>query len=135
VAIVTVILTVLAMGTLTYKGATVEEAFGLGEEVVERFVVENNLPEEARPGAELFLDSGCTNCHTYLGEGSSNLGAPDLTAIGAQEGKNREYLKRYIADPSQFGNTTMPKFAQLGEERLDQLALFLEASKGPGGGE
>jgi menaquinol-cytochrome c reductase cytochrome b/c subunit len=133
VAIVTVILTVLAMGTLTYKGATVEEAFGLGQEVVERMVAENNLPEEARPGAELFLDSGCTNCHTYAGEGSSNLGAPDLTDIGAQEGKTREYFQRYVADPSQFGNNVMPKYAELGPERLEQLSIFLEASKGAGG--
>jgi mono/diheme cytochrome c family protein len=133
VAIVTTILTVLAMGTLTYKGATVEEAFGLGEEVVERFVAENNLPEEARAGAELFLDSGCTNCHTYLGVGGA--GAPPLTDIGAQEGKNRAYFQRYVADPSQFGNDVMPKYGELGPELLDQLAIFLEASKGAGGGE
>ena len=28
--------------------------------------------------------AGCLNCHTYVGAGSSNLGAPDLTAIGAK---------------------------------------------------
>jgi cytochrome c2 len=133
VAIITAVLTVIAMGTLTYKGATVEEAFGLGEEVANRFIEENQLPDEAREGALLFLESGCTNCHTYLGEGSSNLGAPDLTSIGAEEGKTRDYFNRYVADPTQFGNTVMPKFAELGEERLDQLAVFLEASKGAGG--
>ena len=132
VAIITVVLTVIAMGTLTYKGATVREAFGLGEEVANRFVEENNLPEEAREGAVVFL-SACTTCHTYLGEGSSNFGAPDLTAIGAEEGKTRDYFKRYVADPSQFGNDVMPKFAELGEQRLDELSIFLEASKGAGG--
>ena len=39
--------------------------------------------EEAGSGATLFAQSGCLNCHTYLGQGDGNLGAPDLSAIGA----------------------------------------------------
>ena len=58
------------------------------------------------------------NCHTYSGAGASNLGAPDLTDIGAQQGKDAAYLQRYIADPSEFGNNVMPKFESLGEENL-----------------
>jgi menaquinol-cytochrome c reductase cytochrome b/c subunit len=133
VAIVTVILTVLAMGTLTYKGATVEEAFGLGG-LAPLFVEENQLGEEAAPGAELFAEAGCMSCHTYLGEGSSNFAAPDLTDIGAQEGKTRDYFQRYVANPAEFGNTVMPPYAGLGEENLMNLAIFLEASKGAGTG-
>jgi cytochrome c2 len=124
-------LTVLAMGTLTYKGATVEEAFGLGE-LAPLFVEKNQLGEEALPGAELFAEAGCMGCHTYLGEGSTNQGAPDLTDIGAQEGKNRAYFERYVADPSQFGNNVMPKYGGLPEQDLTNLAIFLEASKGAG---
>ena len=33
-------------------------------------------------GAVLFAQTGCLNCHVYLGEGSSNLGAPDLSEVG-----------------------------------------------------
>jgi 3-hydroxybutyryl-CoA dehydrogenase len=98
-----------------------EAAYALMEGVAEA---------EAIEGAELFAVSGCLQCHTYLGSGSSNLGAPDLTDIGAQPGKNVDYLTRYISDPSKFGNNVMPQFEQLGEENLQKLAAFLVASKG-----
>src|SRR5437660_1949792 len=85
VAIVGAILVVLSMGVLTYKGATAKEA--LASEVVQavptwakREGFSGN--PQAVAGAKLFAQSGCTACHTYLGTGSSNLGAPDLTAIG-----------------------------------------------------
>jgi menaquinol-cytochrome c reductase cytochrome b/c subunit len=130
VAIVVFLLTVAAMGILTYKGATAEEAAAAGEEAVDRWMEEYNLPDEVREGAVLFAQSGCLNCHVYGGEGASNLGAPELTEIGAQQGKDADYLARYIADPSEFGNNVMPQFASLGEERVGQIAAFLAASKG-----
>jgi ubiquinol-cytochrome c reductase cytochrome b subunit/menaquinol-cytochrome c reductase cytochrome b/c subunit len=129
VAIVVFLMTVAAMGILTYKGATAEEASG-DTGLADKWIEDNNLPEEVRPGAELFAVSGCLNCHTYDGDGASNLGAPDLTDIGSQQGKDAAYLTRYISDPSEFGNTVMPKFESLGEERVNQIAEFLAASKG-----
>jgi menaquinol-cytochrome c reductase cytochrome b/c subunit len=129
VALVAFALTVAAMAILTYKGATAREVSaetGLADQWIEEY----NLPESVRPGAVLFTQSGCMNCHTYGGEGASNLGAPDLTDIGAQSGKDAAYLTRYISDPSQFGNNVMPKFESLGEERVNQIAQFLAASKG-----
>ena len=39
--------------------------------------------ELALKGAKLFAQAGCLNCHTYLGAGISNVGAPDLSSIGA----------------------------------------------------
>ena len=124
------ILTVIAIGTLSYKGATAKEA--LASEVVgavPAWVKKNNLPPAAVPGAKLFAQSGCLTCHTYLGTGSSNLGAPDLSAEGTR--KSVEQLQAYIADPSKFGNNVMPKFGSLGPTLLHQLAVFLSASKGP----
>jgi mono/diheme cytochrome c family protein len=126
------VLVVISMGVLTYKGATAREA--LASEVVEA------VPEWAQrqgfqgnqdvlAGATIFAESGCTACHTYLGTGSANLGAPDLTDEGTK-GRTREYLANYIRDPTQFGNTVMPKFG-FTDEQLDQLAEFLLASKGP----
>ena len=133
VAVVAAILVVLSMGVLTYKGATAKEA--LASEVVqavptwakrERF--QNNA--QAVAGAKVFATSGCTACHTYLGTGSSNLGAPDLSAEGTK-GKGVQGLATYVKDPSKFGNTVMPKFGSLGQDKLRQLGEFLNASKGP----
>jgi mono/diheme cytochrome c family protein len=124
---------VLAMGTLTYRGATAREA--LGSETIEAVPVwaerqgfEDN--EEAVEGAELFAVSGCLQCHTYLGTGGANLGAPDLTDIGAT-GRGPAYFQTYVSNPAQFGNTTMQPYAGLGEENLQKIAVFLDASKGP----
>ena len=44
-----------------------------------------------------------------FGTGGGNLGAPDLSAEGSK--KNATTLQSYVADPSKFGNTVMPKFA------------------------
>jgi quinol---cytochrome c reductase cytochrome c subunit, bacillus type len=132
VAIVAAVLVILSMGVLTWKGATAKEA--LGSEVLgavpdwaqkEGFAAN----EVAVAGAELFAQS-CTTCHTYLGAGSSNYGAPDLSAIGAS-GQGVDFFERYVSDPSQFGNTIMPKFGeQLSKEQIHQIAVFLDASKG-----
>ena len=60
----------------------------------------------------------------------SNQGAPDLSAIGAS-GQGVDFFERYVSDPSQFGNTIMPKFGeQLSKEQIHQIAVFLDASKG-----
>src|SRR5947209_3561556 len=87
VAVVAAILTVLSMGVLTYKGATAKEA--LASEVVQAvpsWAAKQGFAgnKEAVAGANLFAESGRTNCHTYLGTGSSHLGAPDLSAEGAK---------------------------------------------------
>jgi len=137
VAAVAILLTAISMGILTYKGATAEEATAANEKTINALMEANNLPDDVKPGVQLFFQSGCTSCHTYAGEGSSNAGAPDLTDIGSQEGKDAAYFKRYVANPRAFGNNVMPVFEGLGDENLQQLANFLEASKGeagPGGG-
>jgi quinol---cytochrome c reductase cytochrome c subunit, bacillus type len=132
VAVVAAILVVISMGVLTYKGAVAKEA--LASEVVEavptwaqRQGFADN--QEAVEGAKIFASSGCTACHTYLGTGSSNQGAPDLSNEGTK-GRTKQFLQNYIRDPSQFGNTVMPKFG-FSDEQLGQLAEFLLASKGP----
>jgi menaquinol-cytochrome c reductase cytochrome b/c subunit len=131
VALVAAILTVVTMGVLTYKGATAEEGTGATGDVA-RWIEVNNLPEgEAQQGAELFAESGCTNCHTYLGSGVSNLGAPELSSIGQSIDKAR--AKAYVSNPRRFGNSVMPVYGNtLSDQQLDQIAAFLEASKGGG---
>jgi cytochrome c2 len=133
VAVVGAVLVVLSMGVLTYKGATAKEA--LASEVVQAvpsWAQREGFADnpDAVAGAKIFGSSGCTACHTYLGTGSSNLGAPDLSSIG-KGGRGVQGFATYVADPSKFGNTVMPKFASLGQDQLKQLGEFLNASKGP----
>lgn len=85
---------------------------------------------QAVRGARIFAQVGCLNCHTYLGNGTNNLGAPDLTAIGGRSPRSRERYAAYIRDPSKFGNQVMPRFGDLGPRNLLALGEFLRASKG-----
>ncbi len=132
VAVVAAILVVLSMGVLTYKGATAKEA--LASEVkaaVPKWAQREGFASNsvAVAGANAFAESGCTACHTYLGTGGGNLGAPDLSAEGTK--KNVATLQSYITDPSKFGNNVMPKFASLGTKTIHEIATFLYSSKGP----
>jgi quinol---cytochrome c reductase cytochrome c subunit, bacillus type len=131
VAVVITILTVIALGTLTYKGATAKEALASEvESAIPGWVKKNNLPPAAVPGARLFAQSGCLTCHTYLGTGSSNLGAPDLSAEGAKN-KGVQFQVEHLKCPSCVTpGSPMPSFASLGDQNLRQIAVFLEASKG-----
>jgi menaquinol-cytochrome c reductase cytochrome b/c subunit len=132
VAVIAAVLTVLSMGVLTWKGATATEA--LGSELValvpdwaKKQGFQGN--QQAVAGANLFARSGCLNCHTYMGQGSGTLGAPDLTEIGKTN--DQEYFVRYITNPAEFGNTVMGSYAYLGQQNLDALGAFLAASDGP----
>jgi menaquinol-cytochrome c reductase cytochrome b/c subunit len=131
VAMVAAVLTILSMAVLTWKGATAQEA--LASEViadVPHWQQVEHLPANALPGAKLFATAGCTACHTYAGAGGSNLGAPDLTAIGSRN-LGVQFQIRHLQCPSCVNpGSPMPHFASLGVQRLTQLAIFLEASKG-----
>jgi quinol---cytochrome c reductase cytochrome c subunit, bacillus type len=138
VAIVTAILTAVAMGVLTWKGATAKEFLASEAPLLaDEFIEANDLPEAARPGAELFAASGCLSCHTYAGKGSTNLGAPDLTEEGLRNRGVQWQIDHLINPASESPGSKMPSFANLGNpdvggdpENLRNLAIFLEASKG-----
>jgi cytochrome c553 len=85
---------------------------------------------QAERGAQIFARVGCLNCHTYLGAGASNLGAPDLTTIGKQSPRSTEQFAAYVRNPARFGNQIMPKFKDLRRRNLLALGAFLQASKG-----
>jgi len=135
VAMVAAVLTIISMGVLTYKGATATEA--LGSELI-ALVPEWSEKQgfaddpQAVAGARLFAETGCLQCHTYMGTGAGNLGAPDLTEIGKTN--DAAYFIQYLSNPAQFGNTVMGSYAYLGEENLAALGAFLAASDGPQGG-
>jgi menaquinol-cytochrome c reductase cytochrome b/c subunit len=131
VAMVAGVLVIASMAVLTWKGAVAKEA--LASEViadVPSWIKAEHLPPAAVAGAKLFATAGCTACHTYLGTGSSNLGAPDLTSIGSR-GLGIDFQIRHLQCPSCVTpGSPMPKFASLGTARLRDLAIFLESSKG-----
>jgi menaquinol-cytochrome c reductase cytochrome b/c subunit len=126
VAAIALLLTAVSMGVLTYKGATAEEAAASSPEAVEQIIQDQGLPQDVRPGLELFLGT-CAGCHTYGGEGVSNLGAPDLTTIGATGRTVDAFIAIMVEGPG-----PMPSFAGLPEESRRSIAEFLVASKGGG---
>jgi len=130
VAVLAAGLTAVSMGVLTYKGATARES--LGSEAVaavdEWSQKQGGFNDSEREGAEIFAQVGCLQCHTYLGSGAQNVGAPDLSAAGTT-GRDVDYYTRYIANPTQFGNNVMPRFANLGDENLRRVSEFLVKSK------
>ena len=133
VAVVAAILTVLAMGTLTYKGAVAEEALGGElEALVPEWIKQENLPQNAVPGAHLFARLPCLSCHSYNGTGGGFAGAPDLTDIGSRN-LGIDFQIAHLKCPScEVPGSPMPHYAELGEDNLRKLAIFLEASKGGG---
>ena len=89
-----------------------------------------HLPAGAIPGAKIFAQVGCLNCHSYLGSGGGYAGAPDLSAEGSK-GKGIQFQIDHLICPScKNAGSPMPPFKALGDQRLRQLAIFLEASKG-----
>ena len=105
VAMVTAIIVVLSMGVLTWKGATAEEA--LGSELIAQGLPEQWASEQgfegntaAEAGATLFAQTGCLGCHTYVGTGAGNLGAPDLTDVGLSGRGSRASSRTSRTPPS-----------------------------------
>ena len=132
VAMVAAVLTVISMGVLTWKGASAKEA--LGSELV--LLVPSWAKEQgfqhnvkAVKGATLFAQSGCLNCHTYLGQGAGQLGAPNLSAIGKTN--DAAFFVQYLTNPAAFGNKVMGSYSYLGAENLSNLGEFLASSDGP----
>ena len=133
VIVVAATLAVVSMGVLTYKGATAKESLGSEELVnVPKWAAAEGYTANATAvaGAKLFAQIGCLNCHTYNGAGGSNLGAPDLTAEGAK-GRGIKFQVAHLKCPScVHPGSPMRPFSSLPETYLNQLATFLEASKG-----
>jgi quinol-cytochrome oxidoreductase complex cytochrome b subunit len=133
VIVIASILAIVSMGVLTYKGATAKES--LGSENLAKVPswaasegYAGNAPAVA--GAKLFAQIGCMNCHTYLGAGSSNLGAPDLSAEGAK-GRGIKFQLAHLKCPAcVHPGSPMPSWSTQPPANLAELAAFLEASKG-----
>ena len=135
VAVVAALLVIASMGVLTYKGATAKEALPAENLAkVPEWVKLQGLSKTGEEGAKIFAQAGCMGCHTYLGAGASNLGAPDLSAEGAK-GRGIDFQIAHLKCPSCVNpGSPMPPFTSFTDEQYQQLATFLEESKGPKGG-
>ncbi|HVD65944.1 MAG TPA: c-type cytochrome [Gaiellaceae bacterium] len=135
VAVVAALLVIASMGILTYKGATAKESLGSeNRQLVPQWVEEQGLSAEGEKGAEIFAEAGCMGCHTYLGAGTPNLGAPDLSTEGTK-GRGVDFQIAHLKCPSCVTpGSPMPPFTSFTDEQYQQLAAFLEESKGPQGG-
>jgi quinol-cytochrome oxidoreductase complex cytochrome b subunit len=104
------ILTILAMGILTFEGATTGSPFE----------VEANVPPQYKTGAEVVASSGCLACHK-LAENGNNGPGPELTHIGAR------IPRAAIIRSIEIGPSIMPSFRDLPKKKLDELANFLSS--------
>jgi menaquinol-cytochrome c reductase cytochrome b/c subunit len=134
VALVAAALVVVSMGVLTYKGAVAKEPLASENlALVPKWGARQGFAsnKDALAGAKLFAVAGCLNCHTYLGAGGHNLGAPDLSAEGGKN-KGTKFQVDHLKCPACVNpGSPMPSFAGLGDARLKQLAAFLESSQSP----
>jgi quinol---cytochrome c reductase cytochrome c subunit, bacillus type len=133
VALVASALVIVSMGVLTYRGATAKESLGSELSIqVPHWAKQQGFAgnQKAIEGGKLLAVSGCLNCHTYIDAGGGFPGAPELTAEGAKN-KGVAFQIAHLKCPACVNpGSPMPSFAGLGEDNLEKLATFLEASKG-----
>jgi mono/diheme cytochrome c family protein len=154
VAMAASVLVIASLGILTYKGATAKEGSEGAEEEIPAWIEEGNLnanaeevlttdpsaaalgaaPADAEAfveeGAELLVQAGCLNCHTYRSAGAQNLGAPDLTEEGLRE-RGLQWQIDHLKAPAELTpGSLMPSFATLSDDQLLKISVFLEASRG-----
>lgn len=78
------------------------------------------------PGAAVFQNRGCMNCHSLHGSGG-NIGPP-LDAVGRR--LTLEQIERYITDPASVNpKAGMPPQKDLSEKELEEVAKFLSGLK------
>ena len=104
------LLTILAMGYLTYAGAVA----GSPTEI------EMHVNPQYEAGKEVAAASGCLACHK-IGENGNHGPGPELTHIG------RQIPRAAILRSVEIGPGIMPSFRDLPEKKLNELADFLSS--------
>ena len=141
--VLTAILTVAMLGAVEVWAK--EEEHGAAEstetqaEPGETATAPGTTTTEERPagdpdaGEAVFTSAGCGSCHAFQAAGSSGSVGPNLDE--SLEGKDAEYVRRAIADPSAdvadgFTAGVMPEDydEQLSEKQLSDLVAFLTES-------
>jgi mono/diheme cytochrome c family protein len=124
IATVAGIITILAVGYLTYLGANAGSPTSIEMEAPASVRAEG---EEAvatfEAGKQVAAQSGCLACHKIEENGNDGPGPP-LTAIG--ERLPRQAIARTLINPT----APMPSFQDLPQEQFDTLVEFLAMLKG-----
>jgi len=107
------ILTIFAIGYLTYLGASA----GSPNEI------DLPVPAQYEPGKLVAAQAGCTACHKF-GENGNDGPGPELTDIGDKLPKAA--IRRTLENPT----APMPSFAGLSEEKKRDLVDFLGVLRG-----
>jgi Family of unknown function (DUF5995) len=95
---------------------------------VARWTSVEGLKGRAVVGAKAFVVNGCLACHQYLGDGTTRLGAPAMTAEGKLH-RGVEWQFRLLRCPTcVVAGIPMPPLPFV---HAHDVAVFLEASKGP----
>ena len=128
------VLTIASMGVLTYKGATAKEALApRTSSLVPTWAEEQGFAdnEEAVEGAEIFAQVGLHELpHVPRRRNDEPRRARPVRHRQDLEPRRAGFAD-YVADPSKFGNTVMPKFEDLGSARRT-CASSASSSRPPG---
>jgi cytochrome c oxidase subunit 2 len=86
-----------------------------------------------RRGQELFIESGCAQCHTIRGTAAAGMTGPDLTHIASRPElgagvlpNTPEDLAAWITDPHTTKNDIAMPAAQVSEQDVDAIVAYLE---------
>ncbi len=115
VSIMVGIAVITFLGWMTYKGASSEEPIS----VTEPLVTIPAADADAVAGEELVRTGTCLTCH-IIGKVGGKIG-PDLTNEGSK-GLGLEWHINNLKNPK----APMPSFASLGDEKLTQMATFID---------
>jgi Family of unknown function (DUF5995) len=94
---------------------------------VARWARIEGLKGSAVVGAKAFIVNGCLACHRYLGDGTTRLAAPDLSAEGKLNRGVEWQIKLLRCPTCVLAGVPMPPLPFI---HARDVAVFLEASKG-----
>ncbi len=121
------VLTILAMGWLTWEGAIAGSPTTIELETPERIIAEGGTTlEQFEYGKVVVPSSGCLACHK-IGHNGGTLG-PDLTDIGDR------LPAAGIAQTLRNPTAPMPSFSGLPQKQLDAMVAYLSELKKEDGG-
>ncbi len=118
------ILTIIAMGYLTYLGANAGSPTSIEMEAPASVVAQGDEAVATfEAGKQVTAQSGCLGCHKIEENGNDGPGPP-LTEIG--ERLPRQAIARTLINPT----APMPSFQDLPPEQFDDMVEFLAMLKG-----
>ena len=121
------ILTIFAMGYLTYLGAAAGAPTVIEQETPQRVAaLGGEMVEQFEAGKQVTAQSGCLACHK-IGENGNDGPGPELTEIAAR--LPGEAIARTLVNPT----APMPSFSQLQEdepEKFNAMVTYLAQLRG-----